>query len=43
MTTDKLLVKKLTLKAWTKILLNAEKIDINKYNKMISAIDKLNS
>lgn len=34
-------LKKLTLSAWTKILLNNGMIDIKKYNRMITKINKL--
>lgn len=36
-----LLIKQAVLKSWTKILLNQGKIDIKKYNRMISGIEKL--
>ena len=38
---EKLLLKKQTLKAWTGILLAKGMIDLAKYNRMISKIDKL--
>lgn len=34
-------LKKLTLSAWAKILLNNGMIDIKKYNRMITRINKL--
>ena len=34
-------VKKKTLAAWTKLLLNSGEIDIKKYNRMIMMIERL--
>ncbi len=36
-----LTLKKLTLTAWAKILLDTSKIDLKKYNIMIEKIDRL--
>lgn len=38
---SKLELKKKTLTAWTKILLNSGEIDLKKYNRMISMIENL--
>ncbi|WP_181979939.1 hypothetical protein [Ruminococcus sp. AF37-20] len=37
----KLEMKKKTLAAWTKLLLNSGEIDIKKYNRMIMMIERL--
>ena len=39
---EKSQLKKDTFRAWTGILLSRGMIDVNKYNKMIAKIDKLN-
>jgi hypothetical protein len=38
---SKLEMKKKTLAAWTKLLLNSGEIDIKKYNRMIMMIERL--
>ncbi|MDO4944225.1 MAG: hypothetical protein Q4E74_03375 [Ruminococcus sp.] len=38
---SKLELKKKTLAAWTKILLNNGEIDVKKYNRMIALIENL--
>lgn len=40
---NKLSIKKITLKAWTMILLKNGEISVSKCNKMISLIDKLSA
>lgn len=40
---EQLALKKQTLSAWSKILLNEGRINPAKYNRMLSLIDKLNA
>lgn len=42
-TNQELELKKLTLTAWTQVLLNKGMIDLKKYNNMLKSIDKLTS